>query len=223
MAASTSSLATMCSGPRNRISIARWTVKINRTALPNPTREQRRGSGAIAETVRLRTSRRKPASASPHQKPWASPSSITTTTAGPTFCFQRHATEQAVPKQWQRHFLRKRRDRRRRLQRRWRSACRHGRGCRGLRSLRLSKRDDHEFLEPDAFALSQRRQRPVCRRSAAVRNRAGHAAHAGLRLLFLRLRPRRLARYFHSQWPHRSRNSEGTNKREVRDAATPLS
>ena len=44
----------------------------------------------------------------------------------------------------------------------------HGRGCRRLRSFRCFQHPDHEFFQPDDFALSQRRPRPVRGRGSAL-------------------------------------------------------
>ena len=72
---------------------------------------------------------------------------------------------------------------------------------------RPSQRHHQQLLQPDGFALSQRGQRPVRGRSSAIRSRTRHAGHAGLRLLLLRLRQRRLAGHLRRRRPHRGRRS----------------
>ena len=56
---------------------------------------------------------------------------------------------------------------------------------------------------------SQRRHRPVHRRGADVDDRQGVAADADVRLLLLRLRPRRPARHLRRQRPRRRRHRRG--------------
>ena len=83
------------------------------------------------------------------------------------------------------------RQRRRGVQRGGRRARRHGRRRRRLRRLGTAQPDHRQLLERDDGALSQRGQRAVHRRCAEVGDRPGVAADADLRLLLLRLRPRR--------------------------------
>ena len=88
---------------------------------------------------------------------------------------QRHAAEQAVSQQPERHVHRGRAARRRRLQRGRHRARRHGRRCRRLRSLGPPAPAGRQLLEPDARPLSQRGQRPVRGRGAALDRRAAPA------------------------------------------------
>ena len=116
---------------------------------------------------------------------------------------QRHAAEQAVSQQPQRHLHRGRHTGGRRLQRGRRGARRDGRRCSGLRSLGPSAPDRRQLLEPDARPLSQRGQEPVRGRGAAVLDRPRQPAVAGLRRVLLRLRPRRLLRHPLGERAHR--------------------
>ena len=78
-------------------------------------------------------------------------------------CFQqRHAAEQALHQQWQRHFYREGRGLGNRVRERRDCARGHGRGCGGLRSQRVSEFADHEFLESDGGALSRREEWAFC-------------------------------------------------------------
>ena len=79
---------------------------------------------------------------------------------------QRHAAEQAVSQQPQRHVHREGRGGRRGVQRGRRGARRDGRRCRRLRSLGPPAPARRQLLEPDARPLSQRGQRPVRGRGA---------------------------------------------------------
>ena len=58
------------------------------------------------------------------------------------------------------------------------------------------------FANQMVSLVSQRRQRLVRGRSAAIRSRTRHAGHARLRLFLLRLRQRRLAGHFRRRRPH---------------------
>ena len=122
------------------------------------------------------------------------------------FVSQRHAAQQALHQQLERHIHGEGRPLWRRLQRRRNRPRRHGRRRRRLRSLRLPQPHHHEFFESDGFLLPQRAQRPLRGRSSTLRHRPRHSSHPRLRLLFLRLRSRRLARHLHRQRSHRRRH-----------------
>src|SRR5215472_8395024 len=83
-----SSSPTTCNGPSSPTSIARSTAKANPIARLNPTKALRSGSGTIAGTAPSKTLRKRLASAIPLPKRSASPSSTTTTMAGPTCSFR---------------------------------------------------------------------------------------------------------------------------------------
>ena len=93
-----------------------------------------------------------------------------------------------------------------RVQRTRQCARRHG--CRSgrLRSVGFSQRPDHQLLQRNARPLSQRRQRALCRRSAAIGSRAIEPADTGIRMLLLRLRSRRMAGYLCRQRAYRTGN-----------------
>ena len=63
---------------------------------------------------------------------------------------------------------------------------------------------------------------PLHRRGAHLRDRPGLAADADLRLLLLRLRPRRPARHLRRQRPRRRRHQRGAAEGQVRAAAAPV-
>jgi len=106
---------------------------------------------------------------------------------------QRHAAEQAVPQQPQRHVHRGGRTVGRGLQRGWRGARRDGRRRRRLRPQRACAPAGGQLLQPDAGVVPQRGQRAVRGRSAALGGGPREPALADVRLLLLRLRPGRLA------------------------------
>ena len=116
--------------------------------------------------------RRRPDCTIRHRRAWASRSSTTTATDGPTSCLANDTQPNKLYlNKQQRHVQREGRVRRHRIQRRRRGARRHGRRCGRLRPLRPSQPDDHQFRQPDDVALSQRRQRSVRGRSSALGSR----------------------------------------------------
>ena len=117
---------------------------------------------------------------------------------------QRHAAQQALPQQQERHVRRGGAGGGRRLRRGRRRARRHGRRRRRLRPLRPPAPAGRQLLQPDARPLPQRRQAACSstRRRASTVGRASLLT-AHLRRLLLRLRPRRLARHLRRQRPHR--------------------
>ena len=72
--------------------------------------------------------------------------------------------------------------------------------------------DHRQLLERDDGALHERGQRPVHRRGAALDDRHGVAADADVRLLLLRLRPRRPARHLRRQRPRRRRHRSACSR-----------
>src|SRR5260221_10368111 len=94
------------------------------------------------------------------------------------FDFERHAAEQALPKQWEWNVHGESGGGGRGIQRRRRGARGNGRGHGGLRSQREHQLDDYEFFESDDFSLSQRGARIVFLLSAAVGSGGRVAADA---------------------------------------------
>ena len=135
---------------------------------------------------------------------------------------QRHPAQQALQEQRQRQLQRRRRGRGRRLRRDGRRARRHGRRRRRLQRQRPAVAADRELLERDARPLPQRGQRALHRRGAVLERRPGLAAHAQLRGVLLRLRPRRQAGHLLGGRPRGGRHPEGPAQGELRAAAAPL-
>ena len=135
---------------------------------------------------------------------------------------QRHAAESALPQSRQRHVYRCRDHGGRGVQRGRRGARGHGRRCRRLRRVRPREPRDRQLLERDDGALHERGQRPVHRRGADLHHRPDLAPVAHLRLLLLRLRPRRPARHLRRQRSRGRRHPGGADERVVRAGAAPV-
>ena len=113
-------------------------------------------------------------------------------------------------------------DGRRGVQRGRRRPRRHGRRRGRLRRLRPAEPRHRQLLERDDGALLERGQRPVHRRGADVDDRQGVAPDADVRLLLLRLRPRRPARHLRRQRPRRRRHRRRAAEGHLRAAAAPV-
>ena len=106
---------------------------------------------------------------------------------------QRHPTQPAVSKPRGRHLRGHRGPRRGGLRRGGRGPGGDGRGRGRLRPIGASGPRHRQFLDRDDGALPQRGERALHRRGATIPDRPRHAADPDVRLLLLRLRPRRLA------------------------------
>ena len=122
-----------------------------------------------------------------------------------------------------RHVRRRGHDRGHRLQRDGRRPRRHGRRRRptttaaGRPSLIIGN-----FSNEMIGALPQRGQRPVRRRGAGLDHRPASAAHPHVRLLLLRLRPRRPARHLRRQRPRGRRHQRVQPRVTYAAAAAPV-
>ena len=135
---------------------------------------------------------------------------------------QRHAAEQAVSQQPERHVHRGGRRGRRGLQRGRRRARRDGRRRRRLRPLRPPAPARRQLLEPDARRSITTRATAVRRRGADVHGRPRQPAVARVRRLLLRLRPRRPARHLRRQRPHRGGDRARAAEGAVQGAAAAV-